>query len=352
MQRHASTKATPGNNCIEGGTDHAHPVMAGEGPPSTAFLRAAAKSWTPTGACHRSLDPVVGMTGEIARRATSRFAHWWASPNIGPANAARREQGFALLIVLWTLPLLLLLVTQMVAIARSEALIAANLRSAIEPESRADGAIYAAAFHLLDRSEMHWEPDGTTHDLTVSGGTVLVRVTDEANKVNLNTASVDLLRALLMGVGADRATAGGLAAAIVDWRMESGLRVSTAKAQEYRAAGVGYLPPEKPFRSIDELALVLGMTPELLARVSPHLTLYSTYGPGRASTDPAARGAIMLLRQQGGVLPYEFEANGVRVVEVTATAAGTNGATFTRRAILRFDRSSKDRPCAILLWDH
>jgi len=265
--------------------------------------------------------------------------------------AVRRERGFALLIVLLTLPLLSLLVTQMIAIAHSEALIAANLRSAIGPESRSDGAIYAAAFHLLDRSEIRWEPDGTTHDIPVSGGTVAVRVTDEANKVNLNTASADLLRALLIGVGADKATAGGLAAAIVDWRTQNGLRQSTAKALEYRAAGAGYLPPEQPFRSIDELALVLGMTPDLVARVRPHLTLYSTYGPGRSSTDPVARGAIMLLREQGGVLPYEFEANGMRVVEVIATAAGANGATITRRVILRLDRGSKDRPCAILAWD-
>jgi hypothetical protein len=54
---------TPMNNRIKFGKGHAHPVMAGEGPPSTTFLRAPAKSWMPTGACHRALDPVVGMTG-------------------------------------------------------------------------------------------------------------------------------------------------------------------------------------------------------------------------------------------------------------------------------------------------
>lgn len=274
------------------------------------------------------------------------------SGDVRPAGAARYEQGFALLIVLWTLPLLAFLVTQMVAIAGREALIAANLRNAIGPESRADGAIYAAAFHLLDRSDMHWPPDGTTHELSVPGGTVAVQVTDEANKVNLNTASFDLLRALLMGVGADRAAAGGLAEAIVDWRTNSGLRLSTAKALQYRVAGLGYLPPERPFRSVDELGLVLGMTPDLLARVRPHLTIYSTYGPGRASADPVARGAIMLLREQGGVLPYEFEANGVLVVQVTATAAGANGATYTRRAILRLDRSAKEQPCSVVAWEY
>jgi general secretion pathway protein K len=108
----------------------------------------------------------------------------------------------------------------------------------------------------------------------------------------------------------------------------------------------------KPFRSIDELALVLGMTPELPARLRPHLTLCSTYGPTRASTDPVSRGAIRFLREPGDVLPYELDASGVLVVHVTASAVGADGASFTCRATLRLDRRSKQRPSAILAWNH
>ncbi len=35
----------------------------------------------PTGACHRALDPVVGMTGEAGQHAVSRFVYCWASPH-------------------------------------------------------------------------------------------------------------------------------------------------------------------------------------------------------------------------------------------------------------------------------
>jgi len=267
-----------------------------------------------------------------------------------PANANSRERGFALLIVLWTLALLAFLVTLFAAAARTEARIAFNLRSAMGPEWNADGAVYTAAFHLLDRSDKHWDVGGPMHELAVPGGRVAIRITDEANKINLDTASVDLLRASLLGVGADPTTASELAAAIVDWREATGPAASLAKAQQYRAAGLDYAPPEKPFRSVEELALVLGMTPELLAKMRPHLTIYSTYGPGRATNDPVVLDAIMLLRKQGGILPFENDASGEQVVQVVTTASTADGASFTRRAILRIDPSAKDRPCAILAW--
>ncbi len=270
-----------------------------------------------------------------------------------PSHAAGAEPGFALLIVLWTLALLSFLVTQMVAAAHTEAQIAINLRSNLVQEEAADGAIYATAFHLIDRTDSHWDADGRLHAVSVPGANVSVQTTDEANKVNLNTASVDLLRALLLGVGADPTTAGPLAQAVVDWRADEDEepRAAAARASRYRAAGLDYAPPGKPFRSINELSLVLGMTPGLLTRLRPHLTLYSTYGPGRASTDPVAAAAIMLLRTKGGVLPYERDASGARVVRVMATASGAAGAGFTRRAILRLDPASKERPYAILEWD-
>ena len=273
------------------------------------------------------------------------------SVDVRPTDAAWRERGFALLIVLWTLALLAFLVALFAAAARTEARIAFNLRSAMGPEWNADGAVYTAAFHLLDRSDKHWAVDGTVHKLAVPGGTVAVRVTDEANKINLDTASVDLLRALLLGVGADADTASALAGAIADWREATGRDASAAKADQYRSAGLDYTPPEKPFRSVDELAQVLGMTPGLLAKLRPHLTIYSTYGPGRSSTDPVALDAIMLLRKQGGILPFERDVSGEQVVQVVATASSADGTSFTRRAILRVDPSAKDRPCAILVWE-
>ncbi len=260
-----------------------------------------------------------------------------------------RERGFALFIVLLTVALLALLVTLMIPAAHTEVRIAANLHSELDEEANADGAIYAAAFHLLDRTDSDWNVDGMTQRLRSPDGTITLRITDEANKINLNTASPDLLRALLVSIGTDTATATQLAGAIVDWRETDGPTPSAEKAAQY--AGHHYVPPEKPFRSLDELALVSGMTPNLVAKLEPHLTIYSTHGPGPGTTDPVALAAITLLRTQGGVLPFALDPSGEQVVQVIATATSAAGISFTRRAILRLDPGAQDLPYAILVWE-
>src|SRR5277367_4288128 len=75
------------------------------------------------------------------------------------------QRGFALLIVLWTLVLLVLLVTQLTAAGRTETRIAANLRSGAAAEAAAEGAVYEALFHLLDSSAGHWNVDGAIHQV-------------------------------------------------------------------------------------------------------------------------------------------------------------------------------------------
>ncbi len=74
----------------------------------------------------------------------------------------RRDRGFALLIVLWSLVLITLLLTQVTAAGRSEAALASNLRRAAILRAQTDGAIYTAVFHLLDPASF-WAADGATH---------------------------------------------------------------------------------------------------------------------------------------------------------------------------------------------
>ena len=111
--------------------------------------------------------------------------------------------------------------------------------------------------------------------------------------MNLNTATPALLRALLLGVGANHVQATALARAIVDWRETgNGPAVAAAKRRRLLAAGLATTPPEAPFRSVEELGLVLGIIPDLLAKLEPHLTVWSSYGPVPTSTDPVVRNAM------------------------------------------------------------
>src|SRR4051794_36524705 len=156
----------------------------------------------------------------------------------------RPQAGFALLVVLWTLSLLALLGTQLVATGRGEAQLARNLVDAAALEAATDGAVQQAIFGLLERSERRWPADGTEHFIRLGRIVVAVRVDDEGGKVNPNIASDNLLQGLLLRVGAPPAVAASVAAAMIDWRT-AGTQPSPlgAKAPQYVAAGRDYGPP-------------------------------------------------------------------------------------------------------------
>ena len=72
----------------------------------------------------------------------------------------KRERGFALLIVLWSLVLITLLTIQILASGRSALALAGNIRAAAAARAAADGAISEAVYHVLAYGPDHWAVDG------------------------------------------------------------------------------------------------------------------------------------------------------------------------------------------------
>ena len=260
-------------------------------------------------------------------------------------EAAPQPSGFALLLVLWSLVLLSLLVTQLTASGRSEARLALNLRTNAATEAAADGAIREAVFHIIDASAGHWAANGQVHER----GRIFIRIDSEAGRINPNTAQPELLSALLHAIGADTRTAQNLATAIVDWRFPGGQpREGGARMPQYRAAGLDYGPPGAPFETLDELGLVLGMTPELLARLTPHLTLYHEGDPNSANADPVVLAALREATGTTALPPGRIDET---TVAITATALGPNNSRFVRRAVVRIGLNRENTsPYEILSW--
>lgn len=254
------------------------------------------------------------------------------------------QRGFALLIVLWTLALLALLGTQIVAAGRGDTQLARNLLDAAELKAATDGAIQQAVFGLLLPPAQRWSADGTAHVVRLGSVVVTVRIEDEADKVNLNRASEEVLRSLLGGLDVDPATAARVAAAIADWRSAGPLpRPSGAKAPQYAAAGRDFGPPGTDFRSLDELGAVLGVTPSLLARLRPHVTVWSDDDADAASRDPIVAAAMGEPRRGTAARPIE-----VQVASVIAEARGPNGAALAERAVVRINVRTGRHPYAML----
>ncbi len=203
------------------------------------------------------------------------------------------QRGFALLIVLWTVGFLALLGTRIVAAGRADTQLADNLKQAAMLQAAADGAVQNVMFSMAAARDGRFEADGLVRQLRIDGIAVLVKVENESDRVNLNTASGALLRALIIDAGGPPGDADRLAAAILDWRTsEAAARPGGAKAPAYRAAGLSYGPPGTPFQSVDELADVLGMTPELFARLAPHLTVLTDGDPDMSTRDPVVARAL------------------------------------------------------------
>jgi general secretion pathway protein K len=204
-----------------------------------------------------------------------------------------RQRGFALLIVLWTMGFLALLGTQIVAAGRSDTQLADNLRRQAVLEAAANGAIANVTFRMQAATDPTLRPDGTEHAVQIGQTPVLVRIENESDRINLNTASSGLLRALVIAVGGTPSQANQLSAAILDWRtLGTVARQGGAKLPDYRAAGRAYGPPEGPFQSVDELADVLGMTPDLFARLEPHLTVLTDGDPDMSTRDVVVARAL------------------------------------------------------------
>lgn len=261
----------------------------------------------------------------------------------------RSDRGFALLLVLWTLVLLTLITSRLIAGGQAEARLASNLRAAAAAEMLADGAVHEAVFRLLDKSESGWKADGAVRRIVTPGGTVTVRIEDQSGKINPNQASQALLQALFLGLGADAATARSVAASMIDWRSRGAdARPDGAKAQAYRAAGRDYGPPQAPFRSTQEIGLVLGMTPALLDRAAPHLTLFYDGDPDPAHASPTV---LQALRAATGQTDLGAGSQaGERTVAISVDAAGRAGGRFARHAVIRVGSGGARRFSQILEW--
>ena len=205
----------------------------------------------------------------------------------------RRERGAALLLVLWLIALLTALIGAFALTARTEALQGRILSGGARAQELARAGVEYSLVRLADTEPTtRWLPDGRSYRWSYAGGEVELQIVDETGKVDLNQAGQPLLTALMQTQGVDREQAGRIASAIVDWRDADPLTQVGGGAEDpdYAAAGRPYGAKDAPFETVAEVEQVLGMTPELYARLEPYLTLYS----GRGEPDPTYAQAPVL----------------------------------------------------------
>lgn len=208
---------------------------------------------------------------------------------------APRDGGFALVTVLWGLLILGAIAAVMLSTERISGRLAATGLARAQAEALFDAAVNRAVLGLLDRRADHrWRVDGTPRDAVFKDRAVSVTIQDEYGKIDLNMASRELLRSMFVVAGQTADSADALTDAVLDWREQGDLkRLNGAKAADYLAAGYDYVPRGGPFQTIEELQLVMGMTPRLFHEIEPIVTVYSQRQ--KVNDQTASRAALLSL---------------------------------------------------------
>ena len=269
-------------------------------------------------------------------------------------------RGFALITVLWAMLILAAIATSILATGRTERRLSATHRGIAELDAVADAAINLTILHLLSQETEDRPPvDATPFTIEFAGYHVAMTAQDESGKIDLNMADADLLRQLLIAAGVDNRAVPALLDKILDWRENGpGKRLNGAKAPEYQSAGLLYGPRNAPFQSVEELQLVMGMTPALYQRLAPSLTIYSQTpwvdpafaprdvmsalnglsGPTTTPTQPATDAA----RTGGVMVGHAFTLH--------AMLQGPDGLRVMRTAVIRLN-GTPGAPYGIYRWD-
>ena len=296
------------------------------------------------------------------------------------------HRGFALVIVLWAGVLLSVIAASFAFSMRVETRLAGNLVERARAEAIADAGIRRGILALLESpAERRWIADGREHALPLGGGTMRIRLVSENGKIDLNGAPEALIHGLADalvrdGVLADAREASTIAGAILDWRdPDRRVRPGGAEDRDYAAAGRPYGSRDGAFLSVAELSQVLGVEPEVYARLAPMVTVHS-WAP---QVDPTTASRRVLLAipgldadavdrfvdardafraaapgaGSGGRLPIELLSPGARylsradsrVYTVESTGELPGGARAGRRAVIQLTGDAR-KPFIIMAW--
>ena len=206
----------------------------------------------------------------------------------------QKQRGLALVMVLWFIALLSILALGFSKSTRSDINITRNLLDAARAGHLAEAAIEKGIHLLLSSDQEALEPLilGNPASFSLDGATLTYWIQDENGKVDINQAPTELIDGLLHSIEVTETDA--TRDAILDWRDADDLRLlNGAESREYREAGREMMPANAPFRDIAELQHVLGITPELYTKLSPHITVHSF--SSEINPDVASREVLMAL---------------------------------------------------------
>ncbi len=211
------------------------------------------------------------------------------------AFAMPRHQGFALVLVLWVLSLLMIMAASFSLTMRRETGVIAGLTGGAQALAAAESGIAMAQMMLMNPDPAkRWHTDGNIYQIQFLNALVRIRLQSETGKIDVNNANQVQLQQLMAQVPIDEEKQTALVSAIMDWRDPDDLvNIEGAEKKEYKEAGKLYQPRNKPFQSLEELQMVLGMDETILKQLEPLVTIYS--GQPQVDLAQASREVMLAL---------------------------------------------------------
>ncbi len=204
-----------------------------------------------------------------------------------------KSGGFALVLVLWVLSLLTIMAGSFALSMRRESAIVAGSSNNAQAMAVAESGLAIAELMLMHPDQrQRWRTDGSIYQLDYANSKVRIRLLSETGKIDINNADQTVLQGLMAHAPLETELQAKLVSAILDWRDEDDLvHIDGAEKKEYKDADLSYQPRNKPFQSIEELQLVLGMNEQVFNWLENLVTVYS----GQPQVDLTQAGKEILL---------------------------------------------------------
>ena len=188
-----------------------------------------------------------------------------------------RQNGLALVLVLWVLSLLTIMAGSFALGMRRETSIIEGIKNNARAMAVAESGIAMAEMMLLNPDQnKRWRADGSIYEINSADAKVRVRMLSETGKIDINNADQTLLQGLMSYAPVDEEQQIRLVNAILDWRDKDDLiHLNGAEKKEYKDAGLSYQPRNGPFQTVEELQMILGMDKSVFLWLEPLVSVYS-----------------------------------------------------------------------------
>jgi general secretion pathway protein K len=306
--------------------------------------------------------------------------------NSAPGHDASPRDGFIIIAVLWILLALATMASIYALYVSNSALALAVMDDGLQSDLLVSTSLELTAYRMAapgkdtgptpkpsgaTAKQAQARPTRGTFGFGMGRANVTVEFNSEAARIDLNAAPMFMLAGLFAALGASDLDAENYANRVIGWRTAPRPNAQASEEALYRAAGLRHLPRGAPFAHVNELWLVQGLPPAMVARAMSFVTIYSGrpdinifdarpeviatlpgMTPARlqnflaqrdtATPDPEALPRLLGADQAGATV------EGSDAIRVTVRIAFANGRQTTSEVIIYL--GADDEPYRVLSW--